>query len=110
MGDKLFTINQQAASGTCTYSLNAYGAAYGQTGGSGTILGSQSAAGCAAPGVSTGAIPAILTVNSPLATGPVNNIFTDGYQLLNFSSATPAVRRLTITFGGQIFTIKQTSW
>jgi hypothetical protein len=108
VGDKLFTVNQQAALGTCTYSLNAYGAAYGQTGGSGNILGSQSANGCAAPGVSTGST--FITVNSPLATGPVNNIFTDGYVVINFSSATPAVRRATITFGGQIYTIKQTSW
>jgi hypothetical protein len=43
-------------------------------------------------------------------TGPFSNIFTQEYTLAPFSSLTRATRAARITFGGQILTVKQTSY
>ena len=43
-------------------------------------------------------------------TGPVLNIDTLPYTVMSFNSTVTAVRLGHITFGGQVFTIKQTSW
>ena len=42
--------------------------------------------------------------------GPVGNIFTQPYIVTPFAPITPQVRFGNITFGGQIFVIKQVSW
>lgn len=92
--------------GACGYSLNAYGALFGTTGGTGSVLGLPTALGCV-PATGT-AEPNVLTL-SPLV-GPVSNIFTQGYAVAPFNVLTPVVRKAYIIFGGQIFTVKQTSW
>ncbi len=107
VGDKLFSVTQTGVALACNYSLNAYGAAYSQIGGNSSILGSQSAVGCATPVTGT-TQPTIVSLGT--ITGPANNIFTQPYAVNAFNSATLAVRRMQITFGGKIFTIKQTSW
>jgi hypothetical protein len=104
VGDQLFLVSQTGAD--CAFSLNIYGAAFGQGGGNASFLGSPSALGCApTTGVT---LPGVTTLGT--LTGPVNDIFTQPYSVSAFNSATNAIRKATITFGGQIFTIKQTSW
>ncbi len=104
VGDKTFTVTQLG--GQCGYSLNAYGIVFGQAGGGGNVLGSPSALGCT-PATGTNQ-PSFILLD--LLTGPVNNIFTQPYSVTPFNSLTNAIRLGNITFGGQIFTIKQTSW
>jgi hypothetical protein len=106
VGDQVFTINQQPSTSACTYSLNSHGAAFGQSGGNASFLGSA-AIGCGAPQPGTN-LPSMITLQ-PTA-GPVNQIFTQPYAVTFFSSVANAIRKATITFGGQIFTVKQTSW
>ena len=104
VGDKLFTVSQIGSA--CAFSLDSYGIALGAAGGTGTLAGSQSAVGCT-PVVGT-TQPAIVSLGT--LAGPVTNTFTQPYTVNVFTSATRAVRRALITFGGQIFTVKQTSW
>jgi hypothetical protein len=105
LGDQTFTITQTG--GSCGYSLNAYGALFGNAGGTGSVLGSPTALGCV-PATGT-AEPNVLTL-SPLA-GPVSNVFTQDYTVTPYLNVlTPVVRKAYIIFGGQIFTVKQTSW
>jgi hypothetical protein len=104
VGDQLFTITQLG--GACGWSLNAYGALFNNGGGSGAVLGSPSAGSCPlAPGAD---LPTIVTLGS--LSGPTLNIYTQDYTVAPFSSLTVAVRYAHITFGGRIYTIKQTSW
>ena len=42
--------------------------------------------------------------------GPVSNIFTQDYTVAPFTSLTPTVRKGQITFGGLLFTVKQSSY
>jgi hypothetical protein len=104
LGDKTFTITQTG--GTCGYSLSAYGALFGTLGGAGSVLGSPTALGCVP--VTGTTQPTIITL-SPLA-GPVSNLFTQDYTVAPFNSLTPTVRRAQITFGGLLFTVKQSSY
>jgi hypothetical protein len=105
IGDQTFTVNQSGAA--CAFSLNAYGAVFSRSGAlSESVLGSQSAVGCS-PSIGTDQ-PSIVTLGT--LEGPVSNIFTLPYMVTLFPSTTTAVRLATITFGGQIFTVKQTSW
>ncbi len=99
-----FTVVQTPA--LCAYSLNAYGQAFATVGGSGSVLGSPSAGGCV-PSVGT-TQPSIVSIGS--LQGPVLDIFTLPYAVSPFTSVTPAIRYATITFGGQLFTVKQRSW
>ena len=104
LGDQTFTINQTAAA--CGFSLETYGAAYGDAGTmSATIVGSPSAVGCS-PAV--GADQSFLSLIG--LTGPANDLFTETYSVSSFNSLVNAVRVGTITFGGQLFTVKQTSY
>ncbi len=104
VGDRLFAVSQTGAA--CAFSLSGYGAVFGQSGGSASFLGSPSAIGCTpVTGVTQ---PTIVTLG-PL-TGPVLDIFTQPYSVNVFNSVTNAVRIGAITFGGQVFTVKQTSW
>ena len=106
IGNQVFTVTEQPSTNACTYSLNSYGAAFGQAGGNASFLGS-SILGCGAPVPSTN-LPTMITLQAPV--GPVNQIFTQPYAVSVFSSVANAVRKATIVFGGQIFTVKQTSW
>jgi hypothetical protein len=100
-----YTIVQTAA--LCAYSLHSYGRAFSAAGDTGSVLGSPSAGGCT-PSVGT-TQPSIVTIG-PLQ-GPVLDIFTLPYTVWPFtSSVTPVIRYATITFGGQLFTVKQRSW
>jgi hypothetical protein len=112
IGDQTFTVNHSGAA--CAFSLNAYGAVFNTSGvlvspagASESVLGSQSAVGCTMPSIGTDQ-PRIVTLGT--LEGPVSNIFTLPYMVTLFPSTTTAVRLATITFGGQIFTVKQTSW
>ncbi len=103
--NQLFTITQLG--GACRFSLNNYGALFNRDGGPGVLLGSQSALGCA-PDVGTSQT-SIIELGT--LTGPSLNIFTQPYTVLRFPPpVTPYTRKALITFGGAIFTVKQTSW
>jgi hypothetical protein len=105
VGDQTFTITQSG--GSCGYSLNAYGAVFTNAGGAGSVLGSPTALGCVP--VTGTTEPNVITL-SPLV-GPVSNIFTQNYTVAPFLNVlTPVVRKGSIVFGGQIFTVKQTSY
>jgi hypothetical protein len=105
LGEQTFTITQSG--GACGYSLNAYGALFNSLGGTGSVLGSPTALGCV-PQTGT-AEPTIITLQ-PLG-GPVSNIFTQDYSVAPYPNVlTPTIRKAYIIFGGQIFTVKQTSW
>jgi hypothetical protein len=99
-----YTVSQSGAD--CAFSLNAYSNLFGPSGGAGSVLGSPSANGCS-PIVGTSQ-PSIVTIGT--LAGPMLDIFTLPYAVLPFSSASPNTRRANITFGGQIYAIKQTSW
>jgi hypothetical protein len=102
---QFYTITQLG--GSCGFSLNAYGAIFGHAGGSSSVAGSPSAIGCV-PVFGTSQT-SIITLGA--LTGPVLNIFTLPYTVELFPQPlSPYIRRATITFGGQILTIKQTSW
>jgi hypothetical protein len=102
LGDQIFTVKQTAAS--CAFSLNAYGAMFGNAGGGGEVLASPSAFGCT-PAV--GKSPEIAL--GPL-TGPVNNIWTQPYLVPRYDSFVTWIRQLYVSISGQLFSIKQTSW
>ncbi len=105
IGDQAFTITQLGSA--CAFSLDAYGAFFNKTGGAGVFFGSPSALGCMPlTGVD---LPSIVTLG-PLG-GPALNIFDQPYTVSPFvSPLTAAIRRARITFGGQIFIVKQASW
>jgi len=104
IGDQTYTVTETAAA--CSFSLSSYGAAFGQAGGAGSIIGSQSAQGCTPTVVPIA--PAFVSLGG--LTGPVSNLFTQAFTVPQFNSAVTAIRRGTITFGGLTFTVKQTSW
>jgi hypothetical protein len=106
VGSQVFTVTQLASA--CAFSLNSYGRLFDRNGGiNNSLLGSPSALGCA-PDVGT-TQPSFILLGT--LTGPLGNIFTLSYDVLPFPTpVSPWIRRGTITFGGQIFTVKQTSW
>jgi hypothetical protein len=104
MGNTGFVVSQTGA--TCAFSLNAAGQAFNLNGGTGAVQGSPSANGCS-PTVGTSQ-PSIVTIGT--LSGPVSDIFTLPFTVSPFSSVTPVTRRANITFGGQIYAIKQTSY
>jgi hypothetical protein len=103
-GGQTFTVSQTGAA--CAYGLNAYGVLLTKNGGSSSVQGSQSAVGCT-PVYGTDQ-PSI--VNLGTLSGPALNIWTLPFTVSTFNSMVNAVRRMTISFGGQVYTIKQTSW
>jgi len=103
VGDATFTIRQTGAA--CGYSLNSYGALFGHLGGTGNVFGSPTALGCIPD---TGATQPFISLG-PLA-GPVTNVFTQGYSVAPFNSFTSDIRIGFVTFGGQLFAVKQSSW
>lgn len=104
VGDRNFTITQLG--GPCGFSLNAYSALFGPAGGSGNVLGSQSALGCTP--VSATDQPSFILLGS--LTGPNSNIFTLPYGVTPLSALTSSVRIGRIDFGGRIVVVKQTSY
>jgi len=103
--NQFFTITQLG--GSCGFSLSTYGAIFSHTGGIGSVAGSPTAIGCV-PVVGTSQT-SIITLGT--LTGPALNIFTLPYTVELFPPPlSPYIRRATITFGGQILLIKQTSW
>jgi hypothetical protein len=96
----------QQSGSACAYSLNSYGLVLGQVGGLGSVIGSPNALGCT-PSVGT-TQPGIVTLGT--LGGPVGNIFTLPFTVISYNSTVTGVRSMVITFGGQLFTIKQTSW
>ena len=104
IGKQTFTVSQAGAS--CSYTLNANGAVFGSAGGTGSILATASSAGCT-PAV-TSSPPGVVPLGS--LTGPVSNVYTQTYTVPAFTSATNAVRVVTIMLGGQVFQIKQRSF
>jgi hypothetical protein len=102
LGDQTFTVTETGV--PCAYSLNAYGAVYNHNGGSSSVYGTGTIS-CTGPppvGSSQPSIVVIGALTSPNWTLP--------YTVANFNSTTTAIRRATITFGGQVFAVKQTSW
>jgi hypothetical protein len=105
VGDKTFVVDQLGS--TCAFSLNVYGAVFDRHGGSSSFLGSPSALACS-PTVGVD-LTSIVTLGA--LSGPASNIFTQDYSVSPFTSTlTAAIRKARITFGGQIFVVKQTSW
>jgi hypothetical protein len=102
IGDQNFAISQFG--GTCGYSLNAYGALFRQPGGPGTVLGSATFDSCPAD---------VGTTQSFIHLAPVSGtatLFTLPYTVDQYDSLNVSVRYGKITFGGRIYTVKQTSW
>jgi hypothetical protein len=106
VGTQTFTVTELG--GPCAFSLNIYGATFNAAAHPGNFFfGSPSGLGCV-PTVAAD-LPSIVTLG-PL-TGPANNIFTQVYNVAPFDgSAMPVYRRAKISFGGQIFIVKQSSW
>ena len=92
----------------CAYSFNAYGASFGYLGGPGSLLASFSAAGCTPVGTVGTDQPGIISLGA--LSGPTLGIFTQPFVVNSFSSTSRATRTATITLGGQIFTVRQTSY
>jgi len=104
-GGQTFTVNQLAAQ--CAYSFTSYGAVYNKNAHpGGSVVASQSAIGCTP--VPTIDLPSIANLTS--LSGPVNNIWTQSFDVNEFKSMVTAIRRAVITFNGTTFVIKQTSW
>jgi hypothetical protein len=104
LGNQVFTVKQTAAN--CSFSLNAYGALFSRNGGSGDILASASALGCP-PAV--GAISPEITLGT-LTKDDSTKIWTQPYSVPVYDSFNLWIRVLQISFSGEVFTIKQTSW
>jgi len=105
VGEQNFTITESG--GACGFSLNSYSALIGPLGDTNrSVFGSPSALGCT-PAVGTDQ-PSFITLGSLF--GPISNVFTLPYGVSPFSSITPSLRFGNITFGGQIFVVKQTSY
>jgi len=109
IGEQTFTIAQAISQSACRYSLHAYGAVFNRGGGGGDVLGSGSDTACdPAPTIGTDA-PSFISLR-PLS-GPVLDVFTQPFTIAPFETTlTAVIRRGRITFGGQIFVVKQVSW
>ena len=112
VGDQTFTVTQAGA--PCAFSLNEYGQEFDVNGTDVngtqqwlTLLGSQSAAGCTPiMGASQPTIAGIGTLS-----GPQSNIYSLPFTVYPWVlPLVTGVRTANVTFGGQIFTVKQTSW
>jgi hypothetical protein len=105
VGDRTFTVTQSG--GTCGYSLNAYGVSFGKPAATGILLAGQNAGSCPATPVVGTTLPFITLLN--LTGGPPGQ-WSQTYGVAQYDSLTATIRKGAITFGGQIFTVKQTSW
>jgi hypothetical protein len=103
LGDRTFTIHQDG--GECGYSLAAYGALYNKGGGSGFVFGSPTASGCVPQVGVTQPFIIKTTFGSPAP-----NLFQQGYDVEPYDVLNNSIRLGQIIFGGQVFTVKQSSW
>jgi hypothetical protein len=103
LGDKTFTVTQLG--GACGYSLAAYGALYSKSGGSGSVFGSPTASGCVPEVGVTQPFIIKTTFGSPAA-----NLFQQDYSVQPYNVLSNSIRLGQIVFGGQVFTVKQSSW
>jgi glucose/arabinose dehydrogenase len=94
---QLFTVNQ-AAGGTCSFSLNSSSASFGSGGGVGSVN-VMTGAGCMWSAVSNAAFITITSGSSGSGNGTVN------YSVMANSSTSP--RSGTMTIAGQTFTVNQ---
>jgi hypothetical protein len=109
VGDQTFAVTQNLAAAACRYSLHAYGASFSRGGGGGDIFGSGSAVDCDPTSTIGTDQPGFISLLS--LTGPVLDIFTQPFNVAPFDTPlTAVIRRGRITFGGQIFVVKQVSW
>lgn len=106
VGNRTFAITQGGT--PCAFSLDRYGMVFNYLGGAASVLGSPSLDPAVCTPVNGTTQPTIVTLG--VLTGPVANIFTQPYTVAPFSTLTFGVRFAHIIFGGQIFTVKQTSW
>jgi hypothetical protein len=108
VGDQTFTATQAGA--PCAFSLNEYGQEFDVNGTYPaflTLLGSQSAVGCM-PVVGTSQ-PTIVGIGT--LSGPAANIYSLPFTVYQWvSPLVTGVRTANVTFGGQMFAVKQTSW
>jgi hypothetical protein len=88
------------------FRLYAFGALFTRTGAVGSLVWSSSAIGCT-PATGT-TDPEIIGLGA--LTGPTSNLFTQEYTVQPYDSLVIGVRRAFISFGGQLFTVKQTSY
>jgi len=103
LGDRTFTVTQLG--GACGYSLSAYGALFSKIGGSGSVFGSPTANGCEPEvGVTQ---PFVIKTNFG---SPAPNVFQQDYDVQDYTVLNNSVRIGQIIFGGQVFTVKQSSW
>jgi hypothetical protein len=102
VGDQSFEVNQDAAK--CSFTLDASGAVFDKSGGSGMIVATASEVGCV-PALG----PAGFVVTGPLL-HPSAKQFAQPYGVPDLNSESGGVRTSVILFGGKSFTVKQTSW
>jgi hypothetical protein len=103
LGERTFTVTQ--IGGECGYSLAAYGALYSKAGGTGSVFGSPTASGCV-PEVN---VTQPFIIKATFGT-PAPNVFQQDFGVQPYNVLTNSVRLGQIIFGGQVFTVKQSSW
>jgi BACON domain-containing protein/putative Ig domain-containing protein/all-beta uncharacterized protein len=109
IGEQSFIVTQAVSQSACRYSLHAYGAVFNRGGGGGDVFGSATDTTCD-PGPTIGTDEPSFVTLGPLL-GPTLDIFTQPFSVGPFDTPlTAVIRRGRITFGGQIFVVKQLSW
>jgi hypothetical protein len=107
LGYQTYVVTQAAAA--CGYTLSPIGSTFSLSGGVGQVAATASS-GCTAPPAVSVSQPVAGMVTLGTMTGPVSSVYTLPYTVAPFASAGPAMRRATVTIGGQVFSIKQMSW
>ena len=105
VGDQTFTVTQ--SSGTCGYSFNTYGVSFWEAGRPRDAARRAERRSCPSPPVVGTTQPFITLFN--LTGGPPVQ-WSQTYGVAPYNSLTATIRKGAITFGGQVFTVKQTSW
>jgi len=106
VGDEVFTVTQAAS--TCTYTLTRYSQTFDRIGGTDEIPIGFSPAGCAAPAIDVRAPLGMISLTSPPVSSP--GVYTEPYTVNIYQTLVNYIRQAQLLIGGQIFTIKQTSW
>jgi hypothetical protein len=103
VGDKVFRVLQTGSN--CQYSLNSYGIAVNYLGTSSSFTAAANLGTCTSP--PTGSNQPFI---DQLSLSGDSTEFTESFTVEPFSSANKTVRTGYITFGGQLFYVKQTSF
>jgi hypothetical protein len=106
VGDEVFTITQAAS--TCTYTLTKYSQTFDRLGGTGEVPIEFAPAGCGAPVIDVRAPAGMITLNGPPVSSP--GLYTEPFTVNIYQALINYIRQAQLLIGGQIFTIKQTSW